>query len=217
MRSLVVVAGLLGSCLLISPTGMAAGGNIDWTGFYAGVQGGYATGDAAAPYAPVSGGPYTLSQSPAAQSGMFGGLHIGAQQQIDKLVFGVEADAELSGVAGDDGGSGGDLNALNNNWQGSLRGRLGYALDPVVLYGTAGLAVMNATATAPGASTNVSFAGFTIGGGVEAAVTDSISARVEYRYTDFGSAQAAFPANGYFENYTPKQHAVRVGVSYHFD
>jgi len=217
MRSLVVVTGFLGSSLFISLTGMAAASGVDWTGFYAGLQGGYATGDAAAPFAAVSGGPYTLSQSPAAQSGLFGGLHIGAQQQIDKLVFGVEADAELSGVAGDDGGSGGDLNALNNNWQGSVRGRLGYALDPVMIYGTAGLAVMNATATAPSATANVNFAGFTLGGGVEAAVTDTISARVEYRYTDFGSSEAAFPANGYFENYNPKQHAVRVGVSYHFE
>lgn len=217
MRSILLFAGLLGSSLMFPQAGMAAGTGMDWTGFYVGVQGGYATGDAAAPYALVTGGPYTLSQSPANQSGMFGGVHIGAQQQIDKIVFGLEADVELSGVGGDDGGSGGDLNALNNNWQGSLRGRIGYAFDPVLIYGTAGVAMMNATATAPAATTDVNFTGFTLGGGVEAAVTDSLSARVEYRYTDFGSSEAAFPVNGYFENYNPKHHAVRVGISYHFD
>ena len=190
---------------------------MDWSGFYAGVQGGFATGSAAIPYGNTSGGPYTDTQDDAGQSGIFGGVHVGAQTQMDGVVVGLEADVELSGVNGDDGGDAGDINGLENNWQGSLRGRLGYAMDSVMVYGTAGLAYLDATATAPGETDNVDFFGWTVGAGVEAMFTEDVSARVEYRYTDFGSSEAAFPGNGYYEDVNPRQHSVRFGVSYHFN
>lgn len=189
---------------------------VNWTGFYAGVQGGYAFGDASAPYGFAAGGPYTSSQDAADQTGFFGGVHAGYDYQIDKIVLGVEGELEYSDVGGDDGGSGGDVNALNNNWQGSLRGRVGYAVDSVLLYGTAGAAFMNATATAPSGTDSADFAGWTAGLGLEYAVSDHLSARAEYRYTNFGKSEANPSGTTYYENYNPTGNSVRLGLSYRF-
>lgn len=49
------------------------------------------------------------------------------------------------------------------------------------------------------------FDGWTIGGGVERAVTDRISARVEYRYSDLGGNGTKF-----------ERHQVLAGIAYHF-
>ena len=65
-----------------------------------------------------------------------------------------------------------------------MRGRLGYAYDRYLLYGTGGVAfgdIKNA-----GASTTRT--GWTLGAGIEAALTTNVTGRVEYRYTDLGSA-----------------------------
>ena len=47
--------------------------------------------------------------------------------------------------------------------------------------------------------------GWLVGGGVERALTDQISARLEYRYTDLGSEGGDFD-----------QHQALVGISYNF-
>jgi outer membrane immunogenic protein len=47
--------------------------------------------------------------------------------------------------------------------------------------------------------------GWQVGGGLEYAITDSISARAEYRYSDFGSTGGQYD-----------RHQTLVGVSYNF-
>ncbi len=60
-----------------------------------------------------------------------------------------------------------------------MRGRLGYAADRVLFYGTAGGAVGDVTA---GQS-----AGWTAGAGLEAALTENLTARIEYLYLKLGN------------------------------
>lgn len=55
--------------------------------------------------------------------------------------------------------------------------------------------------------------GWTIGGGLEYAFSDELSARIEYRYTDLGSTQVTNDVFDFDNNF----HAVRVGLSWHFD
>ncbi len=72
----------------------------------------------------------------------------------------------------------------SNGWDASVRGRLGYAYDRYLLYGTGGIAfgdIKNG-----GASETKT--GWTVGAGVEAALTSNVVGRLEYRYTDLGSA-----------------------------
>lgn len=178
-----------------------------WTGFYAGVQTGYAWGDAEVA-GPFVGDDYDVD-------GWLLGGFAGFNFEISSFVAGIEADLEWVNADGDNAvGSETEL-----NWQGSLRGRLGVALDRVLLYGTGGLAIADVDATfaadpagpVAGVSTSGTELGWTVGAGVDFAVTDQIFVRGEYRYTDFGEIDT--PADADQElNF----HTVRVGAGFMF-
>lgn len=187
-----------------------------WTGFYVGLQTGYVWGNADHVFSdPNPGG----SSDP---DGWIGGGHMGFNWQSGQWVFGVEADIEGGNV---DGSYGGPLTAaaFELNWQGSLRGRLGLAADRTLFYVTAGWAFADAdiagfsnigpNATAFSDTLN----GWTLGGGIEQAVTNNFTVRLEYRYTDFGSASGRLlPDNVDIMKTDLDTHAIRVGASWKF-
>ena len=76
---------------------------------------------------------------------------------------------------------------------GSLRGRLGFALDRWLVFATGGWAWGDAqtsyakTGIPPFSTNNINGSGGTVGAGIEYAVTNNWLARVEYRYTDLGN------------------------------
>jgi len=149
-----------------------------WTGPYAGLVGGYAWG--------AGGGA-------AAGNGWVGGGFVGYNLQTNQnLVVGVEGDVTFTGKSG-------------NPWNGTFRGRPGYAWDRFMLYGTAGVAVgsLTSSVTAPTSATNV---GWTAGVGLEAALTDRVTGRVEFRHTDLGG----FAGSSYTSN------DILVGVGFKF-
>jgi outer membrane immunogenic protein len=110
-----------------------------------------------------------------------GGLYGGYNMQSDKIVYGAEADIGYSGYDGEAGNGLKGRQGIN----GSLRGRLGYDMSPVLLYGTAGVAAANTKMSGAGGSDSKAALGYTVGAGVEAMVTNNITTRVEYRYTDY--------------------------------
>jgi outer membrane immunogenic protein len=108
------------------------------------------------------------------------------------------------------------LSGSEGNYWGSVRGRLGYAIDRTLLYVTGGLAgadikhsVLNAGATTKNSGVEY---GWTVGAGLEHAFTQNWSARVEYRYSDFGTSKWAANVN----KADTTDHTVRVGLSYRF-
>jgi outer membrane immunogenic protein len=94
----------------------------------------------------------------------------------------------------------GDAFRFKNDWQGSVRGRGGFAFGQTLVYATGGVAWAGVKAEAvygpgtvlgvatPGAfaSDRQTLTGGTIGGGVEFAFTNNVTLGVEYRYSDFG-------------------------------
>ena len=116
-------------------------------------------------------------------------------------MFGLEGDIEGATIR-------------NSALRASLRGRLGFAFDRVLVYGTGGLALAsgsnnNAFGWNNGSSTRL---GRTAGAGLEYAFAPNWSARLEYRYSDFGRGN-----NGWLASSVRRtENAVRVGVSYHF-
>ena len=74
---------------------------------------------------------------------------------------------------------------MKTDFQGSARLRAAYAIDNIRLYTTSGAAFANARLSTSGVGSSQTQAGWTVGGGVEYAITDNWLLRGEVRYTDF--------------------------------
>ncbi|MCV5185543.1 outer membrane beta-barrel protein, partial [Escherichia coli] len=77
------------------------------------------------------------------------------------------------------------------DWFGTVRGRLGYAFDRWLVYGTGGFAYGGGSrspyaASYPYTLPDTARIGYALGGGVEYALTDHISVKVEGLYVDLG-------------------------------
>lgn len=196
-----------------------------WTGFYLGAQVGAAWQQDRLSETSVCV-PTCVDTATGKAAGVVGGGHAGYNWQTGPLVLGIEGDIEGTSLhhATFYPLSFPDTFSARTLWQGSVRGRLGYAIGQILIYGTGGVAFGDIRHTYFEAisGTTESFthgkAGWTAGGGVEYAFTQNWSARVEYRYTDFGRTSdvpgIAFP--GFIEHHHETEQAVRVGVSYRF-
>jgi outer membrane immunogenic protein len=103
-------------------------------------------------------------------SGAIGGVQLGYNWQANRIVYGIEGDLSLADIETRHGDS--------IDWLGSVRGRLGYLLDPRLLaYATAGVGT-----TGDGRGGD---AEFVYGMGVEGKFSELTSLRVEYlHYND---------------------------------
>jgi outer membrane immunogenic protein len=114
--------------------------------------------------------------------GVLGGAFLGYNWQSDNFVYGVEGDIGYSGEKGSNAGV-----SSKAGFEGSLRGRLGYAVSPdILLYGTAGGAGQSLKVDDGVSSDRKAMLGWTAGVGTDIKITDNVFGRVEYRYSDFG-------------------------------
>lgn len=230
-----------------------------WTGFYVGANAGFGGDRFAYPFSASSqqlqaeAPPLTASASgrySLTSSGFFGGGQIGYNHQFsNNIVLGLEADFQWSGIRGRFDGT----QTLSDNgtsvttsfgfgsqvaWYGTLRGRLGYAWDRVLVYATGGAAYgrvdTSGTISVSGPNGPVQTAsaasggtqwGWTVGAGLEYAFAPQWSFKTEYLYVDLGkrtlfSSAVNDVANGFTSNAAmsveTRFHAVRAGVNYRF-
>jgi outer membrane immunogenic protein len=196
-----------------------------WTGFYVGGAVGYAWGSDTTTEYLTGTNIFTGLKWDYAPKGAVGGLFAGGNYQAGPMVLGAETDLELARTESGfyDIAAGGAGNT-KIDWQGSLRGRLGFAADKALFYGTGGLAYANISHTYRNLvlgnveTTSGIRTGWTAGAGVEVAMTPNFLVRVEYRYTDLGAyrynALVTFP--GLTGQQEPKLNTVRVGAAYKF-
>ncbi|MBN9241515.1 MAG: porin family protein [Mesorhizobium sp.] len=148
-----------------------------WAGPYAGINLGYGfSGKTKAPDVGTS----------IKTDGFVGGAFAGYNWQQENFVYGVEGDLGYNGEKGTENGY-----KSKSGLEGSLRARLGYSVSPdILLYGTAGGAGKNQKIVdeVGGTSQSKGMFGWTAGAGADIKLTDNVFGRVEYRYTDFGSA-----------------------------
>jgi outer membrane immunogenic protein len=210
-----------------------------WTGLYAGINVGYGLGHdpSMSSTGGLYGGPSNYTVAP---SGVIGGAQVGYNYQFaPAFVAGLEADLQGSGMKnGQDcilacgtqilpppvDVSGilfvrfpvvfSDFSEQHQiGWFGTVRGRIGYSVGPVLVYGTGGLAYGSAERSGSISGTTVNniiavhrpivetintFAGsygnssvnvgWTAGAGIEAKIVGNLSAKAEYLYIDLGSA-----------------------------
>lgn len=161
-----------------------------WTGLYAGVHAGYGFGT-------VTGSAGTRFQDP---TGFLGGGQIGYNLQSGNVVYGLETDLSYAHIQGKNNtlGIAGSKNTLD--YLGTVRGRVGYAFDRFLPYLTGGFAYGGSSISVPGVgkSSPVHY-GWTLGGGIEYAITNNITAKLEGLYVDLsdqkvlgGAAKSGF-------------------------
>lgn len=192
----------------------------DWSGFYAGLNAGHVSGRAESVGA-VSG----VTTAPNVTGGLLGAT-AGVNAQFDSFVLGLEGDVAWTGATGSAACTANPAFTCTGNldWLGTIKARAGFAIDQVLLFATAGLAAGGATANitpaAPGITNTFSgtMTGWTVGGGVEAAITDTISVKAEYGYVSLGGLQAPIGTLSSVEasNLSAAVHVVKVGVNFHF-
>jgi outer membrane immunogenic protein len=184
-----------------------------WTGGYAGLQIGYGWADTDARSGPLAG----FDQSYSYQAdGFLGGGHIGFNFQKQGVVYGLEADLDLTDLNKTSTGSLGDSHKTSIDWMGSIRGRIGLANGRNLFYLTGGWAFgdVNVRSESGLVSYSETLHGWTIGGGMERSLTNNMTARLEYRYTDLGNASGSDV--GFKDDTDVTMHAIRAGISVKF-
>jgi outer membrane immunogenic protein len=184
-----------------------------WSGLYVGAQVGYGWGNTAAQSGPTTGFDQSYGYD---SNGWVGGVHAGYNWQYQNLVYGIETDIEASSISGSGIGSLGLAHTTDLNWVGSTRGRLGIAYDRTLFYATAGWAYGDVRIDKSFASYSDVRNGWTAGAGVEHAISDRMTMRLEYRYTDLGSTNFSSNAVTSIDKSEVDFHTVRAGVSFKF-
>jgi outer membrane immunogenic protein len=190
-----------------------------WTGFYAGINGGYAWGRSSwsDPAVGADSGNFNTS------GGLVGG-QLGYNWQTGSVVLGIETDADWMSVKGNTAGLGGVCLAdgggqcqVQQSWVGTTRARVGYAFDRWLPYITGGVAYGNIQAVQPTGTSTGTKVGWTAGAGVEVGINRNWSAKVEYLHIDLGTAAFMGAASGTSTLAVPvTNELVRAGVNYHW-
>ncbi|WP_269580654.1 outer membrane protein [Roseibium sp. Sym1] len=180
--------------------------SIDWTGIYVGGNLGWNFGH----FDNQSGGT-SLSTS---ANGFGGGLYTGYNFQVTpNVVVGAEADFSLTDLQ--ESRTNGGINVESkSDWNSNIRARVGYSFDRYLVYGAGGLALADLELSGNGDSDSKTALGWTAGAGGEAAITDNLSARLEYVYQDFGSQDFNLNGTGVSSEFNNSQ--IRMGLGYKF-
>lgn len=199
----------------------------NWSGFYIGIEGGGSWGSSK--HVDQFSG---LDDTPRydVNGGLIGGT-AGYNWQSANWVFGIEGDWSWSGQTGssiDNGPVGNPFYSsyTKEKWLATVRGRVGYAANNLLLYATGGYAAASVeagvTATAGGTlfdSATATRSGWTAGGGIEWGIASNWSAKVEYLYVQL--ADNAFITTNLGPSFNRSNvplndNILRAGINYRF-
>jgi outer membrane immunogenic protein len=128
--------------------------------------------------------------------GFKGGVLAGYNHQMDNIVFGIEGDWGMSNSIVTNNETFADY-TFGLDSIATLRGRVGYAMDDTMFFLTAGGAWargdLNSTTGGPADHLKSDHFGWTIGGGIEHAVTDQLRVKLDYLYTILGDGHYGSP------------------------
>jgi outer membrane immunogenic protein len=213
--------------------GLAPAFVANWTGGYAGLQGGILRRDTSLEFSPNSGtDTATAGTAGNKTGGAFGGL-LGYNWQQGRFVYGLEADWNWMSAKTTHFRPNFRSNSYDIDWLATARGRAGLAIDSTLFYLTGGMAftrVKDNFGFLNGDSSVVSFTqdktkvGWVVGAGVEHMFAPHWTARAEFRYVDLGTSDAActpglVPCNAFFPERAEFKNSVTmglVGVNYTF-
>ncbi len=189
-----------------------------WSGFYVGLQGGFAFGNLSVD--DVAGSPPTPGDELYSSDieGPFGGAYYGTNWQFDNFVVGIDGSVSFASIE--------DQNDLHDDANPDVtieafsasRLRLGYAFDNFMIFAAGGFSLAKANVDDSIDDDDAWLKGFTVGGGIEAKFAENWSARVEYMFIHYGTEQRTIfgGADIPYDISVEDVHAVRGGIAYHF-
>lgn len=163
-------------------------------GTYAGVFAGYEALD-------VTARETTTPQDYDGDGGLVG-LQVGHDWTADGWIYGVAGDVAYDFVHASIFFTGGPVVFKTRaEWEGSLRAKLGYAMEGFTPYVTGGVAYAQfetkySQVLLPFFITDHDAWGWTLGAGAEMPLAERMSLAVEYRYSDYGSNGSAATPDG---------------------
>ena len=179
----------------------------DWSGFYLGAQVG------ADIFSVQNFGSATLPSS----TGLMGGVNAEILRQTDKLVFGLVADGNysLNNASSFCTTTHNNTCSVSRSWNASVRGKLGFAADRALIYGTGGWgwADFHKTSTT-GNTVNRTLNGWVAGVGIDYAIDPKWALNLEYLHYDLGSGTPFIAVKGMAV--APTMDTVSLGISYKF-
>lgn len=210
-----------GVALLMITVGSVAAEEMNWTGFYVGINSGYSFGHSDANYDPS----FSVSSIDSDPDGWSIGGQVGANYQLTReslkhVVLGLEVEAsylDVSDTIHDSVGGGNNTIKTSSDCAGTIRGRIGYAVGQFLPYFTAGVAGANAKVSATDGLLSESdfLVGWTIGAGLEYALTKNWSVRAEYLHVDLGE-HTWFGGDPWKSKSSLTSETIRFGVNYKF-
>jgi outer membrane immunogenic protein len=189
-----------------------------WTGFYIGGNAGWGFTNGSGTFTTALGAdPFTVNTN-----GFIGGAQLGYNWQTGPMVLGAEADFQGTAASGSLSATAGPTISATAKtpWFGTLRGRVGYAFDSVLLYATGGAVYGESSwngsvSTVGNFSSATTFWTWTLGAGVEAAFWGCWSAKLEYLFAGTPSSTPTVPTVTAVSG-NAGANIVRVGLNYHF-
>jgi len=195
--------------------------NYNWTGFYVGGALGAGAVVHQFEIPPLGGAKFNGLGG----EGVFGEASIGYDQDMGNWVVGGMVDARLSGIKsklelGVIAPGIGSIN-LNTDYGFDVLGRVGMKVnDTTLAYALAGYSWQHFKLDAP-APLDIDWgsSGFSVGAGLETAVSDKMTVGIEYRYSQFSKKDFSdeFPIPSGIVNSTPSFHTVRIDAKYKFN
>lgn len=218
----------------IAPAPVVLAPVFTWSGFYVGVNAGHAGDKFRYPFGGEIGNTGYGGSASVTSSGFLGGAQIGYNYVFGGgFVLGAEADYQFANVDGRvnlainnpigaaiEGGS--ELTSF-----GTVRARLGFGWDRALIYATGGWAYGRVKSSGSielgnfggSLSRTQSANGWTIGAGVEYALTNNLSFKTEYLYVDLGD-KTLYAADYRFAtarlDVDTRFHVVRAGLNWRF-
>jgi outer membrane immunogenic protein len=178
----------------------------DWTGFYAGISGGWSWGNSTA----STGSAFNIPLN----GGVLGG-QVGVNWMLsNNIVLGVEGDLSWTGQKGTV--TPGPTVTQEMPWLGTIRARVGVAMNNVMPYVTGGFAMAGGKRTSDigPVTESKTHTGYVLGAGVEWGFAQNWTAKLEYQYVNLGAqTYTAIPAD---PAVSMTDNIVKVGLNYKF-
>lgn len=192
----------------------AARAEVVWTGAYIGLMAGHTRVEADSEIS------RTYGRFPASREfdGLGGGLYVGFMHQTQSgVTFGVEGDLYLSSASHDMPSQGHGVTKERFSVTTGARLRAGYAFGRLHPYLAGGVTTAYYNRENDYTELHGFLAGFTLGAGLEVAVTENLVARAEYLYTDYLEGDEIALGSGAVVGQTNlAAHDVRLGLALKF-